>query len=66
MRGCGLDSSGLCFGRVTGCCEYGNEPSGPGNFVIAEKPLAFQKLGRTEGGELVGCAPPPQAHIKIP
>ena len=27
--------------QVTGCCEYDNEPSGPGNFLIAEELLAF-------------------------
>jgi hypothetical protein len=25
---CGLDSSALGWGPVTGCCEQGNEPSG--------------------------------------
>jgi hypothetical protein len=24
---CGLDESGLVEGRMTGCCEHGNEPS---------------------------------------
>jgi hypothetical protein len=26
--GCGPDSSGSGQGKMTGCCKYGNEPSG--------------------------------------
>ena len=28
MWGCGMDSSGLRYGSLAACCEYGNEPSG--------------------------------------
>jgi len=28
MRSCGLDSAGLGYILVAGCCEHGNEPSG--------------------------------------
>jgi len=61
MGGCGLDSSGSCFGHVAGCCEYGNEPVGPGNFLIAEELLVFRNWGVVKGGGVCGLRPPP--HI---
>ena len=62
MGGCGLDSSGSLFGQVAGSCEYGNEPSRPENFLIAEELLAFRKLGRTEGGGVWWAVPPHVTH----